>query len=103
MVSLFFKFVIIGVMIKELVSIRELLLMQIVSIIEDEYIYTDKELSINSKIGKDYMLDDLDLVEIMNKLEELLCIEFDLIEISEEVLDMSLAEFVSYLESKIIA
>lgn len=81
---------------------QELILMQIVNIIEEDYIYTKKELSVESKIGKDYMLDDLDVVEIISRLEELLSVEFDLIEIPEKVFEMSLLEFVAYLESKLI-
>ena len=80
----------------------ELILMQLVELIENEFLYSDKELSVNSIIKDDFLFDEIDLVEILSRLEELLALKFNFIEIPEEIFKMSLLEFVAFLEQNIV-
>lgn len=80
----------------------ELILMQLVELIENEFLYSEKELSVNSIIKDDFLLDEIDLVEILSRLEELLALKFNFIEIPEEIFKMSLLEFVAFLEQNIV-
>ena len=80
----------------------ELILMQLVELIENEFLYSEKELSVNSIIKDDFQFDEIDLVEILSRLEELLALKFNFIEIPEEIFKMSLLEFVAFLEQNIV-
>ena len=80
----------------------ELILMQLVELIENEFLYSKKELSVNSIIKDDFQFDEIDLVEILSRLEELLALKFNFIEIPEEIFKMSLLEFVAFLEQNIV-
>lgn len=80
----------------------ELILMQLVELIENEFLYSEKELSVNSIIKDDFLFDEIDLVEILSRLEELLALKFNFIEIPEEIFKMSLLEFVAFLEQNIV-
>ena len=80
----------------------ELILMQLVELIENEFLYSKKELSVNSIIKDDFQFDEIDLVEILSRLEELLALKFNFIEITEEIFKMSLLEFVAFLEQNIV-
>jgi len=82
---------------------KDIILMETATIIEEDHPYTNHSLSLDSVIGKDCLLDELDIVQIISRLEEEMAVEFDIVDVPQEVLKMTLLEFSEFLESKVIA